>query len=199
MIEENNLIFEGWNDKRLFAVALENAETGLKRRYRDVGVYHARGVKTVKAITPMLELAKRRCLIVSDSDTPGKEQKKLYENDKGFGEWKTYQDVDPTIEAITGEDFVKNDFVAKQTKAVLSDTTMPIFDEALLPEKKGKVAAIAKWLSDNGMTKEQATGATTRIKDAIFENLKRSNVDEIEYAKLLAGISSILWPKTGRK
>lgn len=189
IIKEKNLIFEGWNDKHLFCVALENVSADLKRKYKDVGICHAKGVKTVKAITPMIELAKRKCIIISDSDRPAKEQQKLYQKDKGFGDWKTYQDVGSTIEAITGEDFVKNDFIAKQVKVVLSGTTMPTFDEATLPDKKGKLAAISKWLVDNGMTADQAKDTITKIKSSIFEKLKHTNIDETEYAKLLQGIS----------
>ena len=189
IIKEKNLIFEGWNDKRLFCVALENTTTDLKRKYKDVGVCHARGVKTVKAITPMIELAKRKCLIVSDSDKPAKEQQKIYQQDKCFGDWKIYQDIDSTIEAITGEDFVKNDFIVKQVKTILSGMTMPTFTEATLPNKKGKLAAISKWLTDNGMTAYQAKDTITQIKNLIFENLKHQNIDDSEYAKLLQGIS----------
>lgn len=189
IIKEKNLIFEGWNDKRLFCIALKSAGEDLKQKYKDIGVCHAKGVKTVKAITPMIELAKRNCLIVSDSDKPAKEQQRLYQRDKGFGDWKNYQDVDSTIEAMTGEDFVKNDFITRQVKATLSGMTMPTFDEATLPDKKGKLATISKWLIDNGMTADQAKDTITKIKNSIFENLKHSNIDEAEYAKLLQGIS----------
>lgn len=189
IIKENNLIFEGWKDKHLFCVALENTSADLKRKYKDVGVCHAKGVKTVKAITPMIELAKRKCVIVSDSDKPAKEQQKIYKNDKGFGDWKTYQDIDSTIEAVTGEDFVKSDFIAKQVNAALSGMTMPTFPEATLSNKKGKLVAISKWLIDNGMTADQAKDTIETIKNSVFEKLKYSNIDETEYAKLLRGIT----------
>lgn len=189
IIKENNLIFEGWKDKHLFCVAIGNASADIKKKYKDVGVCHAKGVKTVKAITPMIELAKRKCVIVSDSDKPAKEQQKLYKNEKGFGEWKTYQDIDSSIEAITGEDFIKNDFIAKQIKTALSGTTMPVFAETTLPDKKGKLAVISKWLMDNGMTTGQTKDTIEKIKNTIFENLGHSNIDEVEYKKLLEGIS----------
>lgn len=189
IIKENNLIFEGWKDKHLFSVAIENAGANIKKKYKDVGVCHAKGVKTVKAITPMIELAKRKCVIVSDGDKPAKEQQKIYKKEKGFGEWKTYQDIDSTIEAITGEDFIKNDFIAKQIKNALSGTTIPAFDETTLPDKKGKLVAISKWLTDNGMTADQTKDTVEIIKNSIFENLGHSSIDEVEYKKLLEGIS----------
>ena len=178
ILKEKNLIFEGWNDKQLFRIYIEDAAADLKKKYKDVGICHARGVKTIRAITPMIELAKRSCLIISDSDKPAKEQQKIYQDEKGFGEWKTYQEIDPTIEAITGEDFLKNNFIAKQVSMVLSGGTMPTFSESVLPQNKGKLSAISKWLTDNGMTAEQAKDTVTKIKNSIFENLKSSNIED---------------------
>lgn len=189
IIKEDNLIFEGWNDKRLFRVALEGTTGALQKKYEKVGVCHAKGVPSIKAITPMLELAKRKCVIISDSDKPAKEQQKSYKNSKGFGEWKTYQDIDASIEAITGEDFVKNTYIAKQVEAVINGTTMPAFPEATLPDKKGKLAAISKWLTDNGMTQDHAKDTIGNIKNSIFEHLTHANIDDTEYKKLLQGIS----------
>lgn len=189
IIKENNLIFEGWNDKRLFRVALEGATTTLQKKYKKVGVCHAKGVPSIKAITPMLELAKRKCIIISDSDKPPKEQQRSYKNSKGFGEWKTYQDIDSSIEAVTGEDFVKNSYIVQQVQATVSGTTMPALLKATLPDKKGKLAAISKWLIDNGMTQDQAKDTIGNIKNAIFEHLTHTDIDDTEYKKLLQGIS----------
>ena len=188
ILKEKNIIFEGWKDKRLFQIALENASADIKKKYKDVGICHARGAKSMKAITPMIELAKRKCLILSDSDSPAKEQKKLYEQEKGFGEWKHYQNIDASIEAITGEDFLKNDFVVKQINIALSGANMPSFNQSSLLDKKGKVAAIKKWLTDNGMTEDQMNESIKQIKDTIFENLKHQNIED-DYIKLLKGIS----------
>jgi len=187
VLKEKNIIFEGWNDKYLFSVALQGATTVLKNKYKDFGICHAKGVGTIKTITPMIELAQRECLIISDSDKPAKDQQKIYKQEKGFGEWKNYQDIDASIAAITGEDFIKNDFVTKQVKAVLTGSTMPVFDQTTLADKN-KLASISKWLTDNGMTADQAKDTLTKIKNSIFENLKSQNLED-DYTKLLNGIS----------
>ena len=187
VLKEKNLIFEGWNDKYLFSVALQGATTTLKNKYRDFGICHAKGVGTIKTITPMIELAQRECLIISDSDKPAKDQQKIYKQEKGFGEWKNYQDIDASIVAITGEDFVKNDFITKQVKVILTGSTMPVFDQTTLADKN-KLASISKWLTDNGMTADQAKDTLTKIKNSIFENLKSQNLED-DYTKLLNGIS----------
>lgn len=186
VLKEKNIIFEGWNDKHLFLVAIQGATATIKNKFKNYGICHAKGVGTIKTMTPMIELAQRECVIVSDSDRPAKEQQKIYKQEKGFGEWKNYQDIDASIVAITGEDFIKNDFITKQIKAVLVDSSMPIFDQSTLTDKN-KLTNIIKWLTDSGMTSEQAKEAVTKIKCSIFGNLKSQNIDD-SYSKILGGL-----------
>lgn len=190
ILEEKNLIFEGWCDKHLFKTALENAGHHLQQKYKNVGICHAKGVRTIGKISPMIELAKRSCLIVSDSDKTARDQKKAYEKSQGFGRWNTYQDIDPSIEAVTAEDFIKNDFIAEQVRTALSDSEISDFDETVLPAKKDKLSEIRNWLKnhckmDDGEIKEKIA----EIKSLIYENLSPSDIEYEEYEKLLAGIS----------
>lgn len=187
VLKEKNIIFEGWKDKHLFFIALQAASTILKNKFKNFGVCHAKGVGSIKTITPMIELAQRKCLIISDSDKPAKDQQKKYIQAKGFGDWKIYQDIDSTITAITGEDFVTNDFIASQINDSLTGSSIPTFDHNILPDVN-KVAFIAKWLTENGMTTEQANVALTNIKNSIFENLVPRYI-ETNYNRLLEGIS----------
>ena len=189
-MKEKNLIFEGWNDKQLFQLAVDHSSAELKKRFRDVGICHARGVKSIKAITPLIELAQRQCMIISDNDKPAKDQQKIYKQERGFGEWKTYQDIDKKIEAVTGEDFIKNDFITKYVKNVLSGTNMPEFNASMLPDKKGKIDAVSRWLNTNGMTADQTKDTITKIKNEIFDNLKGQHIED-SYTYLLQAISLI--------
>lgn len=187
VLKEKNIIFEGWNDKHLFLMALKSANASLKNKFKNVGFCHAKGVGTIKAITPMIELAKRGCLIISDCDTAALDQQRIYKKDKGFGEWKTYKNIDSTVKVITGEDFVKNDFISKRVKEVLSGTAMPVFDQTVLDDRN-KLAKIMKWLIDNGMNIEQAKDTVAKIKNSVFEKLKSQDIDS-EYNKILEGIT----------
>ena len=187
-IDKKVLIFEGWRDKRLFYVARDNANKALRDKYEKVGICHAKGAKNIKAVTSLIELANRNCLIVSDSDEPSKREQTVHKREKGYGDWKTYQEIDPTIEALTGEDFVKNDFIVKQVNAVLGDSVKVLFDATELPEKKRKLEAIKNWLKDK-IPAEDIPIMITKIKTSIFDGLKYKNIDEVEYMKLLKGIA----------
>lgn len=107
VLREKNLIFEGWYDKHLFLTALEGSTPGIKKKFKDFGICHAKGVGTIKTMTPLIDLAQRKCLVISDSDKAAKDQQKKYRQENGFGEWKNYQDVDGSIVAVTGKILLK--------------------------------------------------------------------------------------------
>ena len=157
IIKEKVLIFEGWRDEKLFQIALEDADASLKRKYEEIGISYAKGASRVSAITPLIKLAERKCLIVSDSDALAKQYQKTYTQERGFGDWRTYQDIDSTIEALTGEDFVKNNFIVKQVNTVLNSNNMGLakFKESNLPGKKDKLGGIRGWLSSNGVDSQK--------------------------------------------
>ena len=191
ILEEKNIIFEGWRDKCLFQTYMQKLpKKESEAIYKDIGFCHAKGVPSIKTITPMIELAKRKYLILSDSDQIAKASQKSYQKEKNFGDWKTYQDIDPTIEAITGEDFIKNDYIIKNINKVLSSMGKPlIFNESFLQRKADKLKQIRSWLQKNNILEEEQEDIMKKIKDSIFENLKSKNIDA-EYEKLFSGISS---------
>ncbi len=184
ILKEKNIIFEGWTDKCLFQTALENASAKTKSKFKNVGFCHSRGAKAIKAITPMIELAGRKCLVISDCDAPSKEQQKLYQKENGYGSWKTYQEIDSSITAMTAEDFIKNDQIVKQFKAILP-TSLPAFVDTL-PES-GKLAALQGWLARNGIETKEAKYLLEQLKNYIFANLKFGHIIEETYSKILEG------------
>jgi AAA15 family ATPase/GTPase len=190
-LNEKNVIFEGWKDKKLFLTALEKTTATTKNMFKDVGICHAKGAKHIKTMTPMIELAKRKCIIVSDSDNPAKEQQKQYKQMKGFGEWKIYQDLDGSLVTITGEDFVKNDHIIKQVNVVISSFGLPPFLDTDLTVVKDKLKVIEFWLKNNGLTNEQSKDTVDSIKNLIFENLTHKNIEDC-YDNLIKGIAASL-------
>lgn len=186
ILKEKNIIFEGWRDKHLFQIFLESSPKSLKKQYKNISFCHATGVKTIKKITPMIELAKRKSLVISDSDKIGKQYQTEYKKEKGFGDWKTYQDVDPKIKAITAEDFIKNEFIAEQTHKVLSKREDLNFEEGALLEKN-KLKNIKAWLNKQGVQEEEQNDMIGKIKNLVFKNLKYENIND-EYKKLLEGV-----------
>lgn len=109
-LQKKNILFEGWRDKKLFQIAIRRPlgkYSKLKEAFKDIGICHARGVRDFKNITPLLELARRECLIVSDGDRPAIEKQKEYKKFRGYGVWKIYGEINSEVNAVTGEDFIK--------------------------------------------------------------------------------------------
>ena len=185
-LNKKNIIFEGWRDKKLFQKYIEKAPIKMKKFFKDIGFCHAEGASSIQAITPLIELANRKCLIISDNDQTAKEYKKKYEKEQRYGQWKTYKDINPSIKATTGEDFIENNFIAKQIKKI---PEIKNFNNNILPKKTGKLKEIKSWLSTKPINSPDEI--IREIKRSVFENLRSEHINS-EYETLVKGIISYL-------
>jgi hypothetical protein len=195
-LRQKNLIFQGWRDKHLFSVAtkkLPSSHTTLRDVFKDVGLCHAKGVKQIKSITPLIELANRKCVIISDGDDPAKEKQAEYVSDQRYGLWKRYDEllVD-AVEHITGEDFVK----AAAFRPLLKDIQvrhpdLPNLDDSKLGQSNAKLREIDRWLGGGGVSREQRKAEITKLKEKLFDNLKPSDV-EPRYFEFLSELAKAL-------
>lgn len=177
-LKAKNLIFEGWKDKTLFKIALQKMPPSVKAAFKDVGMCHANGAKHIRTITPMMEIADRRCLIVSDSDAPSKEQKKQFCSTRGYGEWNTYQDLLPNLKAMTGEDFIKNSHVISSFQSAIEAFELPKISATDLPMESGKLKFLEEWLKRNGVDNEPSKDILRATKDIIFETLTPALIED---------------------
>jgi len=108
-LRPSNLIFEGWRDKQLFDISMKDfsaATKPIRHFFSEAGVCFCKGVKDIGRVSAMLELARRKAVIVSDADKPAKEQQKSY---KGSYRWIRYDEVEKCSKIVTGEDFIEFD------------------------------------------------------------------------------------------
>jgi hypothetical protein len=147
-LSATNLIFEGWRDKRLFEVAAKAQESDRKRiamQFQDVGRCFAKGAKDVPRIAAILELARRDCVIVSDSDSTAREQQRGYKN---IGKWLRYDQILRGCMAVTGEDFVVGDAFLPVLEQIRSEQTQAAsITPFRFTQSHGKLKAIAAWLA----------------------------------------------------
>lgn len=115
-MKENNLIFEGWGDNKLFKVALTSTKSGhrnLINFFNDFGITFSTGSKDIKAMTPLIKLADKNVFIFTDSDDASNSAKKAYIDDKGYmyEQWYTFEDLggnqDQTLEDYIDEKLLK--------------------------------------------------------------------------------------------
>lgn len=186
VLKQKNIIFEGWRDKRLFQIGLGKASVQSKKLLDGVGICHAKGVKNIRSITPIMDLANRGCIVVSDADAPARDQQKLFKADRSFGDWFTYQQLNDQVTAVTGEDFLKNAHILKHLNVYAEDQGINKITAAKL-EKTGKLAAVDKWLKDAGLDAEQTKAALSKIKDAFFDDLSIKDIED-DYSLVLEGL-----------
>lgn len=186
ILRKNNIIFEGWRDKRLFSVAIskipQKYKTALKllpKIVEGIGLCHSEGVKAIRNITPVIELAGRRCFIVSDSDEAAKDKQEEYKTIRGFGDWYKYDDISKTCKAETGEDFLTETAFYSHIKGLpgkFSSLQTP-FPVVVV----GRLSAIKKWMLKQGVSPADTRDALHEIKSQIFDNLKVDDIDESYY------------------
>ncbi len=187
-LKAKNIIFEGWRDKQLFKIGLSKRDAATRAKFKDVGICHANGVNLIRTVTPSMELANRRCVILSDADEPAKRAKKAFNQEKGYGTWCVYQDLDATLSAVTGEDFLKNSWFIKRTNEVMTGSGLPSLTDADLPPKAGKLKAFSDWLKKQQLDENGIKQHVGALKEKLFEEVTAKEIDEDEYERLIAGL-----------
>ena len=186
ILKPKNFIFEGWRDNKLFVTALPKTSDSVRGALQDLGLCHATGVPQIKAITPLIELARRECIILSDSDLAAKQQQRQYRQAYGYGEWKLYEDVLSTSSAITGEDFIKNGCLVRHINNAVSGLHVPKIGIADLPAHSGKLHAIASWLRNAGIATDKIKELVEEVKEATFVDLEVRDIDPAYFEYLTA-------------
>jgi len=188
-LKPRNILFEGWKDKRLFQVATSSVPSeyrGLKKIFKDIGYCHAHGAKSIKNVTPMLELGQRECIILSDSDDPAKQHQTEYEQKHGYGVWKRFDQIKST-DVITSEDFIKDAVVIKALKEELKKyPNIRISTDPRIQNTKGKLNIIVAWLKQNRVSDSDCKIIIDQTKNNIFTNLKVADIDNSYYEFLRA-------------
>ncbi len=194
-LKKKNIIFEGWRDKKLFQVAIQRLPApykALKKVFDEVGLCHAKGAKDIQTITPLLELANRKCLILSDDDNPSKEKQKKYVKNKGYGVWKRYSELLPDVKAVTGEDFIKSEVFRKPIATLRKRySSLPELSDADLSDARGKIYTLQNWFKKGGFNKEDQKEIIDSIKESIFTDLKPAHIEPIYY-ELLSKLVKLL-------
>ncbi len=192
-LKHKNLVFEGWTDKHLFHVATSRIPSKykeLKEILTNIGTAHSKGVKDIRNIAPLLELANKECFVVSDSDKPAKDNQKRFNEDKCYGKWLCYDEIYLARTIITSEDFIKNDIIVKVLKDIAKEFNIAEINSTLLENCPcGKIAIIVKWLNDSKV--QDVASIIRKIKETIFTNLKYTHIEDF-YFEFLTELTKII-------
>lgn len=111
-IRSNNLVFEGWLDKKLFEIYTD-ADKKRKATFKDYGKVYLTGITGAMTLCNLLMLAEKSFVVVADSDDTSATKKKDF--CKAYPDytdnWKGYSDVVGGISTV--EDFLKAEYLEK--------------------------------------------------------------------------------------
>lgn len=115
-LQEKNIIFEGWLDKKLFDLYCSfNKRTN---DFRNIGTVYLGGIVGVESLVQLMILANKKFVIVSDSDETSNNKKKEFV--KNYSEystfWLSYADVNNEISTM--EDYIIHEHITKHLKVI---------------------------------------------------------------------------------
>lgn len=195
-LNKRNLLFEGWRDKKLFEIAIDYAPQKIsyfKRDLQRLGKCHAQGVKDISNITPLLELAHRKCIIISDCDEPAKRHQKIFQDEKSYGIWKRYDEFITSL-IFTSEDFIKPEFIKLITdhfSKKYPEKLKPLSLEELSNSPNGYITTFSNWLRAAGFNDAEIKESLNLIKEEIFNKLKGENIKD-DYFDFILSLIKLL-------
>jgi hypothetical protein len=188
ILKEKNILFEGWSDKKLFEIALKK-DKEIGEFFKKIGIGHLGGVKNALHITPILELAKRKVIIISDNDLVAQEKQKEFIKNKGYGMWKKYNEL-INREIVTVEDFIKKEILTKFLNEILKTKGLnEKFDLNELPEngRLGYIKNRLKEKGEKGINDDIIRKLIQHFKELLFENLQIEDIEDdyFDFIKVL--------------
>ncbi|KWX74426.1 hypothetical protein AMQ84_20740 [Paenibacillus riograndensis] len=184
-LKNNNLIFEGWKDKSLFNLALTRVPERYKeiKRLKQFGMCHARGVKDIKHIANILELAGRNYIIISDNDNPAREKQEEFVDLRKNGKWKRYDELANGENIRTVEDFIKPScFVKAIDKLRLEHLSLPLTTEdSFIKSSKTILLVLEDELRNVITDRDERRRMIENIKNEAFDNLSLKDIKESYY------------------
>ena len=146
-LKPQNLIFEGWLDKKLFDIYLTSLSPSLQRLFSGIGKVYLHGISGVYTLVQILILADKSFVVISDSDKPSLDKRNdFFEKYPEFqNSWYDYANIISGISTV--EDFLKSEYVEKFIKKSHPEFT---FDK-----KKTTIQNIEVLVSGNKEMKQQ--------------------------------------------
>lgn len=193
-LNKKNILFEGWDDAAVFkkmVSILPSTHSNLSP-LKELGVTYAKGAGNMLHITPILKLAERKCLIVSDSDDAGKNSQKRFNEESGYGIWKKYDELGTSVVSL--EDFVKRDTIVETCRKFKITHPSISLDESSFnfSSRDGIWKQINLWiLSDITLTTDDLKKAAKKeFKELLYKNIKKTDI-EANYYDFLNSVLTI--------
>ena len=185
-LSEFTILFEGWRDKKLFEMAISHhPDDIIKKKMQSIGFSHSNGVKEIGTFASFFEVAKRKLIIISDSDNPAKEKEKHHKQNNGYGSWYRYDQLVGKPKVYTSEDFVTQDLIDR----AIEDVKLQYKDLRIdfVPSSKSVCNDVQHWIAKNGLSGHDAKNCLNVFKTYVANNLTPNSIKE-DYYKLISNL-----------
>lgn len=182
MLKQKNIIFEGWRDKYLFVAAMKKLPKDMqpfKSLLDQVGLCHVQGVKDIRNLVPLLELAGRECIIVSDADRVAKEHQKYHRDGKMYGIWLSYDEI-VDWGAITSEDFIDAKFYSGCLDEIKKLDPLLTSIRFSAPEV-ARIDVLSREITAAGVSPESKRILLNKVKEMLFDKIRPNHIDQRYY------------------
>lgn len=171
VINEHNLVFEGWSDQLVFELYNGKRNTNFK----NVGITHLSGITKSNQYAEFWGLLSKKYYIISDSDATALQMKDSFTENRYSGIWLTYGDLSNN-KVITLEDFITNDKILKTAKDFKESNNFSTdLVEENLKVSDNKANSIEKWIILNNGNKN-VKNMMKKFKSLLYSNLKKSDI-----------------------
>lgn len=171
VINEHNLVFEGWSDQLVFELYNGKRNTNFK----NVGITHLSGITKSNQYAEFWGLLSKKYYIISDSDATALQMRDSFTENRYSGIWLTYGDLSNN-KVITLEDFITNDKILKTAKDFKESNNFSTdLIEENLKVSDNKANSIEKWIILNNGNKN-VKNMMKKFKSLLYSNLKKSDI-----------------------
>lgn len=189
IINDKNLVFEGWTDMHVFQIALNKLPIAKRNKFKNIGTTHVPGATKFRDFASLWGLLSKDYYILSDSDETSTNQKEVFEKDHYAGTWYKYDDFGIDRQILTCEDFYDSKYIK-----TLSDKfgnkynfLVKINEEKLNNDLVPNISVIEEWIKYNETESKKIKEFIKEFKAFLAENVKKENISD-DYLKLLENL-----------
>ncbi len=194
IINEKNLVFEGWTDTQIFKVGLNKLSKTKKDKFKNVGITHVPGATKFKDFASFWGLLSRKYYIISDADDTSSGLKESFEKEHYNADWYKYNELGDLNNIQTCEDFIEPDYIIKKSEKFGSKYgfTGKINSNKLEDSSIPNIKTIEEWIHYNESDSKRAKKLLTEFKSLLAEDIKKENITS-DYLILLDKLIEILF------
>ena len=182
-LKKINILLEGYTDKKTLGLFMVGA------KWNKLGKCYTGGVKNIKHIISVLDLADRKYFVLSDADKVATQERRKMENPSY---WYTYNDLDS--DAVTVEDFYKQKFFSNIVTKILTKNDISIDGLEL---GRNRIKSIKNHFARNEVGSPNSKLMINTIKRECIKNIRKIDIDEEKITNVLDALLEKINPSDG--